>query len=276
MLNLRPSDILYFEELQRDYENTINYYNDLAEHMTEWKPAIDQNKHFLTKLGLENDIKEVIADSKNEITKNFIEYIIWHLQKEYGLSSLDSYTESKILNRYIQYRFTDYKGKYDDLHYNQIIKDVCNELNIEDFNDAEYKDLKERLNKKFHYYWEHEKFKISNSKIKVTDFGFSIYTNWNDTKVRLDDTSVKTYKDIMTALNMIHTGELKLPKEVETWLKNISGYENRKPNNEFYTTHKVNILGIESLRFYKNRNLDIKFSDEESKDKFIRVLRGDF
>ena len=53
-------------------------------------------------------------------------------------------------------------------------------------------------------------------------------------------------------------------------------WQNKKTLAEFYTTHTIKVLGVESLRFYKNRSLEIKFYDENTKNKFIRVLKGDF
>lgn len=276
MLNLKTEDIIHFEKLQKDYDNTINYYNDLAEHMEEWKPSIKTNERFLTENGLKHDIGLVKADEKNKVTKDFIKYIFRYFQNNYGLSSLSSYIESNILKKYIEYNFTDYKGKNDNLHYNQIIKDICQALNINDFDNAELNDLRKRIVDKMKYYWEHERINVNKNKIKVTDFGFSINSNWNNTEFNIADSTVNCYKDIASALNYINTGKLEAPEQFKIWLKDMNTYDKRKISKDFYTTHNINILGVDSLRFYKNRSLEIKFHNEEDIKKFIRVLKGDF
>jgi len=276
MINLKPNDILYLDELQRDYENIINYYNDLIEHMKEWIPSIEQNKHLLTKGGIENEIGCTIK-LKNQITEGFIQYIMDYVQKEYGLSSLENYNKGRILYKYIKHVFVDYGNKYDNLHYGDIIKDISNELGIKDFDKAEYKDLQNRIINKLHYKWENKKIEIDKAnKIKVLDSGFRAGSDLYGIKIHLLDTTIDLYSDIMSALNYITTGEIILPEKAKLWLNNMKGYTNGEPVEKFYTVHKINILGIESLRFYKNRNLEIKFINEESKEKLIRVLRGEF
>lgn len=276
MLNLKTEDSIYFEQLQKDYDNTITYYNDLAEHMETWQPSINTNERFLTENGLKHDIRVVKADEKNKVTINFIEYICRYFRNNYGLSSLNQYIESKILTKYVQYNFTDYNGKNDSLHYNDIIKDICESLNIGDFNKAEIDDLRKRITQKMEYYWKNKRININKNKIKVTDFGFSISSNWNDTEFNLADSTVSYYGDIALALNYINTGKLEVPESLKTWLKVMNTYDKRKVSKDFYTTHIINILGIDSLRFYKNRSLEIKLYNEESVKKLIKVLKGEF
>lgn len=275
-MNLKPQDVIYFDKLQRDYENTINYYNDLAEHMESWRGSLKNNEHFMNERSLDNDIKNVLADDKNKITKEFIQYIFRFFETSYGLSSLTNYVQGIILSRYIKYNFTDYKCKNDKLHYSQIIKDICEELNINDFDDAEIDDLRKRVIQKLEYYWKNERIIIKNNKIKITDFGFSIHENWNGTEINLEDSTIKTYSDMASALNYINTGVLEVPELFKKWLKDMGEWQNKKPLDEFYKIHKIFILGVNSLRFYKNRSLEIKFNNEDNKNKFIRILKGDF
>ena len=276
-MQLKQEDINYFEKLQRDYINTMNYYNDLIEHMEGWIPSIKTNEHFLTEGGLIIDIKDIKQTIKNKRTESFILNILMHLQKQYGLSSLTNNMVNKITENYIKYNFTDYQCQFDNLNYNDIVKEVYNKLKINSgFEGRKNEDLKSRITDKMEYFWKNDRIHENNKIIKITDFGFSIDANWNGEEVCLYEKTINNYKDIAMALNYIITDKIEIPKQIEDLIIKIGSWNKRLPLNEFYTTHEVDCLGIINIRFYKNKNLEIKFNSKDSQNKFIKALKGDF
>ena len=273
MLNLKQEDIQYLEELQRDYNNTITYYKDLVEFMRGWQPSITTNKHFLTENGIGHDIEyDIEAKAINKTTKDFISYICRHFRDTYGLSKLTSQIETKTITKYVKYDFT--KCNNDGLAYHDIIKDICNELNIKDFDSATIDNLRERIIQKWNYNFENDRVKINKNKLKISDYGIYVSDGW-DSQCSLDDRTVEAIKDLINAFSYINTGKLEVKKEIEELLHKLNDYH-RVKYSDFYITHDLDFLGIISMTFFKNKSLEFKFTNDENKDKFIRVMKGGF
>jgi len=275
MLNLKTNDLLYLEKLQKDYLNTINYFNDLAEFMEGWRGSLKTNEHFKSETGLNNDLKDISCREKNKTTESFVSRICYYFQSTYGLSTLTNNIITETIGYYVKYDFTEYKGKHDNLTYADVVDYICKRLKINDFDNRKVEDLQTRINDKLHYYWKENRIVEGNDKIKITDYGFYLDYNWNDTLCCLGDNSCDFFKDIASAMNYINTGNLSISPEFKAWLDKV-GDRNKKPLVEFFTTHEVQFLGVKSIRFYKNRTVEIKFNNNESQQKFIRVLKGDF
>ena len=275
MLKLKPNDIIYLDKLQKDYLNTINYFNDLVDFMNGWRDSLKTNEYFKNETGLDNDLRDISARDKNKTTESFVLKICHYFEKNYGISTLTNSIINDTTNYYVKYDFTDLKGQHDNLTYDDVIKYICDKLKINDFDSREIEDLQTRINDKMHYYWKEDRIIEGNNRVKITDYGFSISCNWNDTKCCLGDNSCDFFKDIASAMNFINTGNLSISDEFKTWI-DILGHRDKKPLAEFYTTHDINILGVKSVRFYKNRTIELKFTSDTVQQKFIRVLKGDF
>lgn len=275
-MNLKPQDVIYFDKLQRDYENTINYYNDLAEHMESWRGSLKNNEHFMNEGSLDNDIKNVKSRNKNKVTEQFTLNICNYFEKNYGISTLTNNIVNKIIENYVEYNFIDYQGKNDNLHYSEVIKYICEELKITDFNSREIDDLRKRINDRLKYHWECNRITIGNNKIKITDYGFGVDNDIWSKKTCLNDDTVKVFKDMASAYNYLTNGQPKPSEEFLKWLSSMNNWQERIPIDEFYKSHEINLNGLKSLRFYKNRSLEIKMSAKLFNDRLIRVLKGDF
>jgi len=273
MLNLKQEDFQYLEELQRDYDNTITYYKDLVDFMRGWQPSIATNKHFLTENGIVHDLEhETEAIAINKTTKDFISYICKYFRDTYGLSKLTTQIENKTITKYVKYDFT--KANNDGLTYHDIIKDICDELEIKDFDSATIDNLRDRIIQKWHYNFENDRVKISKNKLKISDYGIYISDGW-DNRCSLDDRTVDAITDLLSAFSYINTGKCEIKREIEELLNKLNEYH--KVNySDFYTTHNLNFLGIISMTFFKNKSLEFKFTNDENKDKFIRVMKGEF
>lgn len=273
MLNLKQEDKLYLEELQRDYDNTITYYKDLVDFMRGWLPSIETNKHFLTKNGLVHDLEhDTDAIRINKTTNDFISYICRHFRSTYGLSKLTSHIETQIINKYVRYDFTKYNN--DGLTYHNIIEDICGHLQIDDFDSATINNLKDRIVQAWHYNWENDRIKISKNKIKIIDYGIYVNYGW-DQQCSLDDKSKDKITDLLKSYTYINTGKIEIPKDIEDYLNKLSSYHSVK-YSDFFITHPLNILGIVSMTFFKNKSLEFKFHYDENRDKFIRAMKGEF
>lgn len=275
-MQLKQNDIDYLEKMQRDYENTIAYYQDLSEHMQSWNEAMKTNEHFLTLTGLTNDIKKIEADEINKITENFIFYIMHYFEKSYGLSTLTNFIQSKIGEKYVKYRFTKYNNE--NLHYRDIIKDICTELKIEDLDDATIDNLRKRVVESTQWFFKSDRLIISESKIKITDGGFYTDFNWNNTQCGITEKCKIIFIDIATALNYKNSGKLEISNGFKEVLNVLcpNSYNMKLPTNEFFNTYEVGSLGVKSFRLYKNRNTEIKFINNKYRDRFISVMKGEF
>jgi len=277
-MKLKPEDIKYFEELQRDYINSINYYNAIIETMEEWIPCINTNKHLLTNTSIPHSIWEVSAE-KNKMIRYFIDYIFDYLIKEYGISNLRQDIQNQIVKQYLNDNNKNkYTHKNDDLTYQQIIEDVCQVLNIKDMNQASIDNLRDRIITAHKYSWNKNLFNISDKKIKLKEWAFRLaYSYWGESSLHED--TVEEYKDILSALSYIHNKSLDIPQQYAEWLTKISNWTKEIPLEYFYSIHKVkniDYIGIESIKFFKNRNAEVKFIDEKSKNNMIKVLKGEF
>jgi hypothetical protein len=275
-MNLKAEDIIYFDKLQRDYNNTINYFNDLTEHMESWRDSLKTNEHFKKEGGLDNDIGKIQSRDKNQTTNSFVLNICDYFEKNYGISTLTNNKVRDILEYYINYEFTNYKGKHDNLHYTEVIKYICDKLKISDFNSREIEDLRKRINDKLHWFWDKERITEKDNKIKFTDYGFRVDKNWNDTMVSLKGDTISFFEDMFTAYNYITIGKINAPTELMRWLKPISDFSKKVLLEDFYKAHEVNEFGIESVRFYKNGNMEIKLSASLFKNRLVRVMKGGF
>jgi len=275
MLNLKANDTIYLEKLQKDYLNTINYFNDLAEFMEGWRGSLKTNEYFKNETGLNNDLKDISSRDKNKVTKTFVSNICCYFSKNYGISTLTNSIITETIEYYVKYDFTEYKGKYDKLTYTEVVNYICKRLKINDFDKREVEDLQTRINDKMHYYWKENRIVESKDKIKITDYGFRLDYSWDNRNCSLGDSSYDFFNDIASAMNYVNTGNLSVSVGFKTWLDKIGSRE-RKPTAEFFTTHDVQFLGVKSIRFYKNKTTEIKFNNDEALQKFIRVLKGDF
>jgi len=275
-MQLKAQDTIYFEKLQRDYENTINYYNDLTEHMESWRGSLKTNEHFKTEGGLDNDIKDAQSRDKNKTTKSFVYMICTYFEKNYGISTLTNNIINSTTDFYVKYDFTDLQGKYDNLSYNDVIKYICDRLKINDFGGRKIEDLRTRITDKLHYYWEHDRVKAGNDKVKISDYGFYLDKNWDDTKATLSHDSFHFFEDIASAYNYCTNGKLEISKEFSQWLNKVSDFTNKLTLDEFYKAHEINVNGLKSVRFYKNGSMEIKFTADLFVNRLIRVMKGEF
>lgn len=273
MLNLKQEDMQYLEELQKDYNNTITYYKDLVDFMKGWQPSIATNKHFLTENGLKHELEhQTEAIAINKTTKDFISYICRYFRDTYGLSKLTNHMENKIIAQYVKYDFT--KVNNDGLIYHDIIKNICDELEIKNFDSATIDNLRDRIVQKWKYNWENDRIKINKNKLKISDYGIYINDGWG-TQCSLDDGTVEAITDLISAFSYINTGKVEIAKAIEELLKKLNKYRSVE-YSEFFITHNLDFLGIISMTFFKNRSLEFKFTNDENKDKFIRVMKGEF
>jgi len=276
IMQLKAQDTIYFDKLQRDYENSINYYNDLAEHMESWRGSLKTNEHFKTEGGLDNDIKDAQARDKNKFTKSFVLSICMYFEKNYGISTLTNNKINEIIEFYVKYDFTNLQGQHDNLHYTEVIKCICDRLKISDFGGRKIEDLRTRITDKLHYFWEHNRVKVGNNKIKISDYGFYLDKNWDDTKASLSHDSFHFFEDIASAYNYCTNGQLEISKEFSQWLNKVSDLTKKLTLDEFYSAHEINIKGLKSVRFYKNGSMEIKFTADLFVNRLIRVMKGEF
>lgn len=276
MLDLKENDVLYLEELQRDYENTVNYYEDISIHMKEWEESIGNNKHFLTTNGLLHDIRGVEVENVNKTTRKFITYVLNYFESEYGLSSLSNFIQGKIVNKYVKYDYV--KANNDGLNYKDVIRDICQELNINNFDSAKVNDLRDRIKEKTKYYFENNRIIQRNNKLKITDYGFSLDYNWSNSNCGLTDNSKDMFIDIASALNYKNTKKLYASDDFKRLINILAptDWNERLTIGEFHKSFDIKKNGIVSIRFYKNRSLELTFSNEGSLKTFISVLKGEF
>jgi len=275
-MQLKAQDTIYFDKLQRDYENVINYYNDLAEHMESWRGSLKSNEHFKNENGLDNDIKDVLSRDKNKATSSYVLNVCNYIEKNYGISTLTNNIINETINFYVKYDFTDLQGKHDNLQYTEIIKYICDRLKINDFGGRKIEYLRTRITDKLFYYWEHDRVKIGKDKIKISDYGFYLDKSWDDTKATLSHDSFHFFEDIASAYNYCTNGQLEISKEFSVWLNKVSDFTNKLTLEEFYTIHDIKINGLKSVRFYKNGSMEIKFTADIFVNRLIRVMKGDF
>lgn len=273
MLLLKQKDVYYLDKLQRDYENTILYYNELSGFMREWEESIKTNKNFL--ISLESDINNVEAQRVNKATKDYVRHIMDYFERDYGLSCISSYIQDKIIKKYIKYDFTKYN--HEGFHYQNIIKDICVECKITDLDEATINNLRNRIIDKTKFYFSNNRISETNDKIKITDYFFQVDSScWGD-ECCINDNTIKLFKDLFTACKYISIGKLELDEELNLFIEKVGNWTKRLSCDEFYTTHNIDVrTGIRSIRFYKNRSMEIKFTNEESRYRFIKVLRGEF
>lgn len=273
MLQLKQKDIQYFDKLQRDYNNTITYYRDLVEFMKGWISSMNTNKYFLTGTSLEYEIEhQTETKSINKHTESLIYYICSYLRSEYGLSGLSIQIESRIKSKYIKYESEKYNN--DGLTYTDIINDICDMLNITDLNSATIDQLRDRVIDYYKYDFEYDRVKSTKNKIKITDYAIRTSDGW-DRKCHLDDESKNKIIDTLKAYNYISTGKLEVTKDIEDLFKSLSNYHSVK-YEDYYKTHTLNFMGVSDVTFYKNTSIQYKFNSDESREKFIRIMKGDF
>lgn len=270
---LKPEDITYFEKLQRDYDNTISYYKDVAEFMKGWIPAIKTNKYFLSETGFKYDIEhEIECTSINKTTLDFIKTICSYMRNTYGLSALTNFYEDKIHNKYVKYTFSKYNN--DGLNYKQIIDDICSVLNISDFGSVTIDNLRDRIKNKWKYYIERKEIKLSKNKLKIINGGIRVEEGW-DNRCSLHSISVNAITDLLSAYNYVSTGNISVTTEIKELLNSLNNYHSIK-YSDFFITHPLNFIGVTDMTFYKNRNLLFRFHSDEERDKFYKIIKGEF
>lgn len=269
---LSQKDIDYLEKLQKDYENSIAYYRDKLDFMDEWIESAATNKNFLTKTTLENEIHNVETKSINRVTIDFINIVLNYIKNTYGLSSIDSNLKNKTTQKYVKYEFSKYNN--DNLKYTDIVGYICCELNITEFKDKEKEDLSKRLYNQWKYDFQNDRITIKSEKVKISDYGVILsYSAWGN-EVGLDDRMRNIFLDINKGMN--YKTNLKL-EENNTFTETIGkliGY-GLMPQEELFTTHDINALGVKSIRIFKNHSLEVKFINNSVRDKFIEVIKGE-
>lgn len=263
-------DLAYCEKTQSQYEKAveqINFYMKALQSLHDKDPnklhefysyrngvetirtvrELEWNeRHFFTPLYGIYNCKKYLTDLK----KNFINKIKNYFESSYNLKlDLKSLDECE-----------------KEIHYTDIIEliiDCCGGISL---NETGLENLKEEFRNRIYY---QNRVKKKNNKISLDNYVYYRYYSLPELRIDFDD---KQLPALLKAMSFFETNNITVDPIIASGLPNPKGnYEETKVDvTKEYTLTGTN--KVKSIRFFKNRRIDIKFNNSQDAEDFYNCF----
>lgn len=234
------------EQLQQKRDDYIKFAQDYIEFVTLYGVEHDGAEYRYMKP--ENMIKEM-QEQIEKVSRRFIGDLSWHFQKTYNVT-LDT---------------EDLEHKYDhNTSYQQLVDDIVQQLDGMNFTEKALQEIKDKLYHRTKAYWDNDrKITIKNNKISLTNFLYWESSWSGNGKYRLR--SGEEAKNLYAAITHFERGTTKV-------LNGFNGlYDKWSDRDTWFNTYEFEWLNkLQSIRYYKNGKVDIKFASSELAAEFAR------
>jgi len=209
-------------------------------------------------------------------SQDFISKIIRYFKNKYQIELENNFKKkSKEYNAYRKIESEEILNFYKNFTYNDVVDDIFEQLGGFDLNSKAEQEIKENMKKLCRNHRDKEKIKLGRNKISLKDICIITYDSiFKKYEINYNhDDNLTTF---INAINYFESGSVNI-SELNTIFYHNNGTGGI--NQEFIKNHifekiQLNFNKIKSIIFFKNRRIDIKFTNGQYALEFARDYCG--
>lgn len=241
---ISESDMVYLEELQKEFDAFLKYIRKLQNFLNE--NALDNTIY--RSLIMFNETEKLLKEK----TKDFINKVVWYFRKTYKVT-LD---EEKP------------KEKFDHtVTWQTLVKEIIAQLGGFDFNEKAAAEIKENLRKEI---GRSDKLEIKGQRLIINWF-LSLEESYTRGELKINYQYRERLRNLFLAITHFENGSSELPIDFNHHL--LTG--NSMPREKMLGEHVITGFNtLKSIRLFLNRKVELKFTSSDACEKFAREYCG--